>query len=185
VEHSRGGCGVRGWGFPGAGGCYREPVALAALVVSILAMLVSALAYWRQVKWSKIAGSAQVRIAAIEGERPTTALLERMHAALHVEFVPVDTGSHMLVVRNEGPATAHGVTIDLAPRGAPPGRRWPLRSGVAPELLNSPFPATICPRAKATALLNETLATVTQLTGTLKWTDGEGAHQEQLDLSIR
>jgi hypothetical protein len=34
-------------------------------------------------------------------------------------------------------------------------------------------------------LLNETLATVTQLTGTLKWTDGEGAHEEHLDLLIR
>jgi hypothetical protein len=77
------------------------------------------------------------------------------------------------------------VTIDLAPRAAPLGRRGPLRSGVAPELLNSPFPATICPRAKATVLLNETLATVAQLTGTLKWTDGEGAHEEHLDLLIR
>jgi hypothetical protein len=27
--------------------------------------------------------------------------------------------------------------------------------------------------------------TVTQLSGTLKWTDGEGAHEEHLDLSIR
>jgi hypothetical protein len=176
---------VQGRGSPGAGGCYREPVALAALVVSILALLVSALAYWRQVKWARIAGRAHVRIAAIEGERPTTALLERMRAALSVEFEPVGTGGHMLVVRNEGPATAHGVTIDLAPRAAPRGRRWPLRSGVAPELLNSPFPATICPRAKATVLLNENLATVTQLTGTLKWTDGEGAHEEHLDLLIR
>jgi hypothetical protein len=26
---------------------------------------------------------------------------------------------------------------------------------------------------------------VTQLTGTLKWTDGEGAHEEHLDLLIR
>jgi hypothetical protein len=155
-------------------------VALAALVVSILALLVAALAYWRQVKWARIAGRAQVRIAAIEGERPTTALLERMRAALSVEFEPVGTGGHMLVVRNEGPATAHGVTIDLAPRAAPRGRRWPLRAGVAPELLNSPFPATIYPRAKATAPLNETLATVTQLSGTLKWTDGEGAHEEHL-----
>jgi hypothetical protein len=171
--------------LPRASGCYREPVALAALVVSILALLVSALAYWRQVKWARIAGRAQVRIAAIEGERPTTALLERMRAALSVEFQPVGTGGHMLVVRNEGPATAHGVTIDLAPRAAPIGRRWPLRSGVAPELLNSPFPTTICPRARATALLNETLATVTQLTATLKWTDGEGAHEEHLDLSLR
>jgi hypothetical protein len=34
-------------------------------------------------------------------------------------------------------------------------------------------------------LLNENLATVTQLTGTLKWTDGEGAHEEHLDLLIR
>jgi hypothetical protein len=33
-----------------------------------------------------------VRIAAIEGERPTTALLERMRAALSVEFEPVGTG---------------------------------------------------------------------------------------------
>jgi hypothetical protein len=160
-------------------------VALAALVVSILALLGSALAYWRQVKWAKIAGSAHVRIAAIEWERPTTALLERMCAALSVEFEAVGTGGHMLVVRNEGPATAHGVTIELTPRAAPIGRRWPLRSGVAPGLVDSPFPATICPRAKATALLNQTLATVTQLTGTLKWTDGEGAHQEQLDLWIR
>jgi hypothetical protein len=171
--------------LPCAGGCYREPVALAALVVSSLALLVSALAYWRQVKWARIAGRAQVRIAAIEGERPSTALLERMRAALSVEFQPVGTGGHMLVIRNEGPATAHGVTIDLAPRAAPIGRRWPLRSGVAPELLNSPFPTTICPRARATALLNETLATVTQLTATLKWTDGEGAHEEHLDLSLR
>jgi hypothetical protein len=171
--------------LPRTRGCYREPVALAALVVSMLALLVSALAYWRQVKWARIAGRAQVRIAAIEGERPTTALLERMRAALSVEFEPVGTGGHMLIVRNEGPATAHGVAIDLAPRAAPLRRGWPLRSGVAPELLNSPFPATICPRAKATALLNENLATVTQLTATLKWTDGEGAHEEHLDLLIR
>ena len=160
-------------------------MALAALVVSILALLVSALAYWRQVRWSRVAGRAHVRIAAIEGERDTTALLERMRAALSVTFEPAGTGRRMLVVRNEGPATAHGVTIDLAPRAAPPGRRWPLRSGVAPELLDSPFPATISPRAKATALLNETLATVTQLTGTLKWMDGEGSHEEHLDLSLR
>jgi hypothetical protein len=160
-------------------------MALAALVVSVLALLMSGFAYWRQVKWARIAGRAQVRIAAIEGERHTTALLERMRAALSVEFEPVGTDSHMLVVRNEGPATAHGVTIDLAPRAAPPGRRWPPRSGVAPELLNSPFPTTISPRAEATALLSENLATVTQLTGTLKWADGEGAHEEHLDLSIR
>ena len=158
---------VQGRVLPRAGGCYRESVALAALVLSILALLVSALAYWRQVKWARIAGRAQVRIAASEGERPTTALLERRRAALSVEFEPVGTGGHMLVVRTEGPATAHGVTIDLAPRAAPLGRRWPLRSGVAPELLNSPFPATICPRAKASVLLNENLATVTQLRGTL------------------
>jgi hypothetical protein len=168
-----------------AGGCYRGPVALAALVISVLALLVSGFAYWRQVKWARIAGRAEVRIAAIEGERPTTALLERMRAALSVEFEPVGTDGHMIVVRNEGPATAHGVTIDLAPRAAPPGRRWPLRSGVAPELLNSPFPATISPRARAAARLKENLATVTQLRGTLKWTDGEGAHEEHLDLSIR
>jgi hypothetical protein len=124
----------------------------------MVALLVSAFAHWRQVKWARIAGRAHVQIAAIEGERPTTALLERMRAALSVEFEPVGTGGHMLVVRNEGPATAHGVTIDLAPRAAPLGRRWPLRTGVAPELLNSPFPATICPRAKATTLLNENLA---------------------------
>jgi hypothetical protein len=54
-----------------------------------------------------------------------------------------------------------------------------------PRAANPPFPATIWPRAKATVLLNENLATVTQLTGTLKWTDGEGAHEEHLDLSIR
>jgi hypothetical protein len=160
-------------------------VALAALVVSVLALLTSGFVYWRHVKWARIAGRAQVRIAAIEGERPTTALLERMRAALSVDFEPVDTGGHVLVVRNEGPATAHGVTIDLAPRAAPPGRRRPFLSGVAPELLNSPFPATISPRAEATALLNENLSTVTQLTGTLKWADGEGAHEEHLDLSIR
>ena len=160
-------------------------MALAALVVSVLALLASGFAYWRQVKWARIAGRAQVRIAAIEGQRHTTALLERMRAGLSVEFEPVGTDSHMLVVRNEGPATAHGVTIDLAPRAAPPGRRRPPRSGVAPGLLNSPFPATISPRAEATALLSETLATVTQLTGTLKWADGEGAHEEHLDLSIR
>jgi hypothetical protein len=131
-----------------------------------------------------------VRIAAIEGERHTTALLERMRAALSVKFEPVGTDSHMLVVRNEGPATAHGVTIDLAPgaRVVAPQTfqrgRFP-RTGVAPELLNSPFPATISPRVEATALLSENLATVTQLTGTLKWADGEGAHEERLDLSIR
>jgi hypothetical protein len=160
-------------------------VALAALVVSVLALLASGFAYWRQVKWSRVAGRAQVRIAAIEGERHTTALLERMRAALSVEFEPVGTGRHMLVVRNDGPATAHGVTIELAPRAAPPRRRWPHQSGVAPELVNSPFPATISPRAEATALLDENLATVTQLTGTLKWADGEGAHEERRDLSIR
>ena len=95
-----------------------------------------------------------MRIAAIEGERHTTALLERMRAALSVEFEPVGTDSHMLVVRNEGPATAHGVTIDLAPRArvvdpqpfsvegftgpaSPPSGR----TARAPtELLNSPFP---------------------------------------------
>jgi hypothetical protein len=159
-------------------------VVLVALVVSILALLVSALAYWRQVRWARIAGSAHVRIAAIEGERDTTALLERMRAVLSVTFEPVGTRNRMLVVRNEGPATAHGVTIDLAPRAAPPGRRWPLRTGVAPELLNSPFPATICPRAQAAALVNENLATVKQLTGTLKWMDGEGSHEEHLDLSL-
>jgi hypothetical protein len=172
--------------LPLSGGCYRGPMALAALVVSVLALVTSGFAYWRQVKWARIAGRAQVRITAIEGERHTTALLERMRAALSVEFEPVGTDSHMLVVRNEGPATAHGVTIDLAPRAAPPGRRrWPPRSGVAPELLNSPFPATISPRAEATALLGENLATVTKLTGTLKWADGEGVHEEHLDLSIR
>jgi hypothetical protein len=171
--------------LPRAGGCYRGSVALAALVVSVLALLVSGFAYWRQVKWARIAGRAQVRIAAIERERHTTALLERMRAALCVEFEPVGTDTRMLVIRNEGPATAHGVTIDLAPRAAPPGRRWPVRAGIAPELLNSPFPATIAPRAEATALLNENLATVTQLTGALKWADGEGAHEEHLDLSIR
>jgi hypothetical protein len=160
-------------------------VALAALVVSVLALLVSGFAYWRQVKWARIAGGAHVRIAAIEGERPTTALLERMRAALSVEFEPIGMAGHMVVVRNEGPATAHGVTIELAPRAAPLGRRWPLRSGVAPEVLDSPFPATISPRAEATALLNENLATVTQLTCTLKWTDGEGAHEQHLDVSIR
>jgi hypothetical protein len=159
-------------------------MALAALVVSVLALLASGFAYWRQVKWARIAGSAQVRIAAIEGQRHTTALLERMRAALSVEFEPVGTGGHMLVVRNDGPATAHGVTIDLAPRAAS-GRRRPHRSGVAPELVNSPFPATISPGAEATALLSENLSTVTQLTGTLKWADGEGAHEEHLDLSIR
>lgn len=154
-----------------------------ALVVSILALLVSALAYWRQVRWARIAGSAHVRIAAMEGERDTTALLERMRAVLSVTFEPVGTRNRMMVVRNEGPATAHGVTIDLAPRAAPPGRRS-LRTGVAPKLLNSPFPATICPRAQAAALLNENLATVRQLTGTLKWMDGEGSHEEHLDLSL-
>ena len=82
------------------------------------------------------------------------------------------------------------MTIDLAPRAAVVDprtfqrRRFP-RTGVAPELLNSPFPATISPRAEATALLSENLATVTQLTGRLKWADGEGAHEEHLDLSIR
>ena len=176
--------------MPHSGGCYRGPMALVALVVSVLALLTSGFAYWRQVKWARIAGRAQVRIAAIEGERHTTALLERMRAALSVEFEPVGTGSHMLVVRNEGPATAHGVTIDLAPGAAvvepqtlQRGRFH--RTGVAPELLNSPFPATISPRAEATALLSENLATVTQLKGTLKWADGEGAHEEHLNLSIR
>jgi hypothetical protein len=178
---------VQGRGLPRAGGCYREPVALAALVVSILALLVSALAYWRQVKWARIAGRAQVRIAAIEGQRDTTALLERMRAELSVEVEPVGMNSHRLVVRNEGPATAHGVTISLAPRAAHRVTisRARRATGVAPELINSPFPATISPRAGATALLSENLATVTQLTGTLKWADGEGAHEEHLDLLIR
>jgi hypothetical protein len=70
---------------------------------------------------------------------------------------------------------AHRLTINLARRAA----------GVAPELLNSPFPATISPRAEATALLREHLATATQLTGTLRWMDGEGPHEEHADLSIR
>jgi hypothetical protein len=93
-------------------------MALAALVVSVLALLTSGFAYWRQVKWARVAGRAQVRIAAIEGERHTTALLERMRAALSVEFEPVGTDSRKLVVRHECPATAHGVTIDLVPRAA-------------------------------------------------------------------
>lgn len=52
-------------------------------------------------------------------------------------------------------------------------------------MLDSPFPAIISPRAEVAVLLDENLATVTQLTGTLKWADGEGAHEEHLDLSIR
>jgi hypothetical protein len=158
-------------------------MAAGALVVSILALLMSSFLYWRQAKWAKVAAnaqqqaaSAQEQLAAIEEARHTIDLRERERAALSVHFEPVGTDSHMIVVRNdEGPATAYDVAIDLAPRAA----------GVAPELLNCPFPATIPPRAEATALLSESLATATQLTGTLKWTDGEGPHEEHFDLSIR
>lgn len=152
-----------------------SPMAGAALVVSIIALLTSGVAYWRQVRWTKVAASAQAKLAAIEEARHTTAMLERERASLSVEFEAVGTDSHMLVVRNEGAATAYGVTIDLAPRAA----------GVAPDLLNTPFPATIAPRAEATALLIEDLSTATQLTGTLRWTDGAGANEERLELSIR
>ena len=150
-------------------------MALAALAVSVVALVTSGIAYWRQVNWAKVAASAQAQIAAIEEARHTTALLERERATLSVQFEAVGTDSHMLVVRNEGPATAYDVTIDLAPRAA----------GRAPELSDTPFPATISPRAEATAHVSEDLSTATLLTGSLKWTDDAGSHEERLDLSIR
>jgi hypothetical protein len=151
----------------------------AALAVSIFALLVSALAalaYWRQVKWAKVAASAQAQLAAIEEARHTTDVVERERATLSVHFEPVGTNSHMLVVRNEGPATASHVTIDLAPR---------IEGDVAPEMRDSSFPATIAPDAEATAFLSESLTTTTQLIGTIKWTDDEGGHEDSRELTIR
>jgi hypothetical protein len=129
-------------------------MALAALLVSGLALLTSWFAIWRQVHLAK----------RVE-ERAT----------LSVKIEPVGTSSNMLVVRNDGPATAYDVTIDLTPR-AP---------GEAPGLLNSPFPAIVAARSEASAILSESLATATQLMGTLKWTDDAGSHEEHLYLVIR
>ena len=151
-------------------------MAPAALAVSIFALLVSGLAYWRQVKWAKVASNAQAKIAAIEEARHTTDLLERERATLSVHFEPVGTNSHMVVVRNEGPAIAYHVTIDLAAR---------VEGEVAPETRDSSFPATIAPDAEATAFLSESLATTTRLTGTIKWTDDAGGHEESRNLTIR
>lgn len=67
-------------------------------------------------KWANVAASAQAQLATIEEARHTTDVLQRERAKLSVHFEPVGTNSHMLVVRNEGPATASHVTIDLAPR---------------------------------------------------------------------
>lgn len=158
-------------------------MALAALVVSILAAVVSGFALWRQVKWAKVAAtaekqaaSAQTRIAMIEEVRHSTEQRERERATLHVRIDPVGTNSHMLVVANESPtATAYDVTVDLESRAA----------GAVPDLRDSPFPATIPPRAETTAFLSENLTTATQFTATLKWRDGEGSHEERRDLSIQ
>ena len=109
-------------------------MAIAALVVSVLALVVSTLA----ARWAKVAAVAQSDLAAIEAERHRAAGRERQRAVLSVGSEPVGTNSHMLVVHNEGPATARDVTIDLAPR-AP---------GEAPGLLNSRSPRTIPPPAR-------------------------------------
>jgi hypothetical protein len=147
----------------------------AALVVSIVALVVSGLAYWRQVKWARVAAEAQARLAEIEAERHTVDLTEQQRARLSVVFEPVGTDSHMLVIRNNGPATARDVTIDLESR-AP---------GDAPGFRDSPFPATIPAGADAAAHLDESLATATLLTGTLQWTDDTGDNEEARDLTIR
>jgi GNAT superfamily N-acetyltransferase len=44
---------------------------VAALVVAILALIVSVLAYWRQDKWAKVAAHAQAQLVAIEEARDT------------------------------------------------------------------------------------------------------------------
>ena len=138
-------------------------MAIAAFVVSVLALAISGLTYWRQ-----------ARLADIEEARHALEVAQRTRAAVDVRTEPVATDSHMVVVSNGGPADAHGVTVDLAPRGP----------GEAPGLSNSPFPATIEAGAETSAGLDESLATATLLAATLRWTDGSGVQTRRVDLTI-
>lgn len=150
-------------------------MAVAALVVSVLALATSVVAYWRQDKWAKVAASADAQLARIEQARHSLEVDARRRAVLVVRVEPAGTDGHLLVVANEGPDAASDVTVALTSRAA----------GDAPGLMDSPFPATIVAGAETSAHLDESLATSTLVTADVRWVDGAGDQRQQVGLTLR
>lgn len=91
-----------------------------SIIISAAATLIALMAYWR----SRLADEANAKYEAIR-ERLAEVELQRVESAsIHLDFTETYHGQIHLVIRNEGPATAHNVNVNFDSVGGgalPPG----------------------------------------------------------------
>jgi hypothetical protein len=134
-------------------------------LIALAALVVSSMVARRQT-------AIQERLAAIEEARRAEELEARTVARVTVSMGrPLDPH---LVLRNHGPAVAHGVELEV-----PEGPHIPLVRGVTEAL-----PADLLPDQELAFAVPVDLATTRVFRVTVRWTDGAGEHEEQVVLQI-
>lgn len=147
-------------------------VEVAALVVSVVAMLVSGFALWQ----NKRQADAGAKVADIETMRARA----EMEASLSAQLVVMVTDRHganvVLSVRNDGHTTARAVGLAL---------EVVLGDvGTMPVIGTDPFPCEIQPGAAVRMPMWCAGSAVDRLQVSVSWTDGLGAHEETLKVPL-
>jgi hypothetical protein len=143
----------------------------AALAVSAVALVVAAVAYWRQVTWARVAADAQERLAQLEGERRDDELRQREQARMHARFEREGNRLYFIVENHSEQATAHDVNATLAAAAG--------LLGVVPRLLEMPFPTTIGPKSEIRVPAERRAGTVSNCNVTVTWWDDVGNQRQQ------
>ncbi len=151
-------------------------MAVAALVVSLLALLVAA---WAAVSTHRMAKDSNV-LARIEqerrsGERRRQELEEAAasRASVFMDHEETETADHYVVLSNEGPAVARHVGIEpVAVYGLGTVPRLHIRPGELPV-------AELRPGARVRFLVPLPYGDNPDVQVRLTWDDGEGHHDER------
>lgn len=147
---------------------------IAAFLISILALIVSALA----ARYSRQQASSTSALATIEAEgradevEHNTAVQERAkHADVDVRLAPPEANSsERLIVNNQGPATASGVSLSFV-RARSAGGIDGSFEGMAHRSFE------LRPGDSESLRLSQDYGAAPQYEVALRWTDGAGDHE--------
>lgn len=141
---------------------------VAALLVSVIALVLSGLALWQ----TKRQADAAARGTALSLEQDARAVEAAKAAGATATIVRSDSNRRELTVINRGPATARGVEVVAEiPYGS---------TGNEPTWLASPFPCDLAPNTQAAVQLMLYGNTSEHLQVAVTWHDERAQPQEYL-----
>ena len=136
-----------------------------ALVVSILSLIVSAIARWKSIQAQRVANANQQRLVELEEQREKERKLRALQALLRPELRVNEKGSYRLYLVNDGESEARHVRVNLD--------GLPMREHCA-AVQSSDVPTNVGPNSEISCLLAPAGRCVPPFEIEIKWDDDSG-----------